>query len=192
MTPIVTAGECSYGLVHAWFRTGDDTWINATVHPMLKRCEEFEITVMVTAKTELQVIFLKLHEFGTPVFEALKGPTAIEQLLECRQKILPNQTFTYLWRIRVRPETTWVNGYAPLEVFVQFNKNDIDEERIGFDVITAFIIDDVWVDSSKENNTNALSAQDTNAGNLPDFDFGKMFIAMFLVCLYWKIRHELL
>jgi hypothetical protein len=43
--------------------------------------------------------------------------------------------------MQVRSNTTWVNGYAPLEVFVQFNKNDTDEMRISFDVITAFILD---------------------------------------------------
>ena len=124
MILVHTAGECNYGSVHAWFRTSDGEWENATAHPWLKRGESFEIKTVVTAKADLQVFFVKLHEFGTPVFEVVEGPTMMEQLLECRQNILSDQTFTYVWKMRVRSDTTWVNGYGPLEVFVQFNKND--------------------------------------------------------------------
>jgi len=102
--PVLTAAECSYGSVHAWFRTSDGEWENATTHPLLKRGESFEIKIVVTAKTDLQVFFVKLHEFGTPVFEVVDGPTMMEQLLECRQNILSDQTFTYAWKMQVRAD----------------------------------------------------------------------------------------
>jgi len=189
--PVLTAVECSYGSVHAWFRTSDGEWENATAHPLLKRGESFEIKTVVTIKTVIQVFFLKLHEFGTPVFEVLEGPIAMEQLLECRQNILSNQTFTYVWKMRVRSDTTWVNGYGPLEVFAQFNKNDTTEYRVGFDVITAYIVDELWEGSSKENISENHSSETINGGRLPSFDVGGMFIAVFLLCIFMRLREKM-
>ena len=186
--PVLTAVECSYGSVHAWFRTSDGEWENATAHPLLKRGESFEIKTVVTIKTVIQVFFLKLHEFGTPVFEVLEGPTAMEQLLECRQNILPDQTFTYAWKMRVRSDTTWVNGYGPLEVFAQFNKNDTTEYRVGFDVITAYIVDELWEGYLKENISENHSSETINGGKLPGFEVRGMFIAVFLLYVFTRLR----
>ena len=186
--PVLTAAECNYGSVYAWFRTSDSEWENATAHPLLKRGESFEIKIVVTAKTDLQVFFIKLHEFGTPVFEVVKGPTMMEQLLECRQNILSDQTFSYAWKMRVRADTTWVNGYGPLEVFVQFNKNDIAEYRVGFDVITAFIVDELWEGYIQENISENHSSETIQGGGLPGFEVGGMFIVVFLLCIFTRLR----
>jgi sarcinarray family protein len=188
LTLVSPASECSSGSVHAWFRASDGEWENATAHPLLKRGEPFEIKIVVTAKTDLQVFFLKLHEFGTPVFEVLLGPTEIEQLLECRQKILSNQTFTYVWELQVRSDTTWVNGYAPLEVFTQFDKNDTAEHRMSFDVITAFIVDKLWEQHAQENSSENLSSQNIQDNPLPGLEFGEIIIAVFLLCFFVRLR----
>jgi sarcinarray family protein len=188
LTLVSTASECSFGSVHAWFRSSDDEWENATAHPLLKRGEAFEIKIVVTTKTDLQVFFLKLHEFGTPVYEVLKGPTAMEQLLECRQKILSNQTFSYVWEMQVRSDTTWVNGYAPLEVFTQFNKNDTAEHRMSFDVITAFINGDLWEQYAQENISENLSSQHIQNNTLSGFEFEGIIIAVFLFCFFLRLN----
>ena len=187
--PVLTAGECSYGSVHAWFRTTSGSELeNATAHPWLKRGESFEIKIVVTPKTDLQVFFIKLHEFGTPVFEVVDGPTMMEQLLECRQNILSDQTFTYAWKMQVRADTTWVNGYGPLEVFVQFNKNDTAEYRVGFDVITAYIVDELWENYPQENTCENFSSQNIHSIKLPGFEVGGMFIVVFLVYIFTRLR----
>ncbi|MCJ7697851.1 MAG: sarcinarray family MAST domain-containing protein [Thermoplasmata archaeon] len=188
MILVHTAGECNYGSVHAWFRTSDGEWENATAHPWLKRGESFEIKTVVTAKADLQVFFVKLHEFGTPVFEVVEGPTMMEQLLECRQNILSDQTFTYVWKMRVRSDTTWVNGYGPLEVFTQFNKNDTDEYRMDFDVITAFIVDELWESYTQENTCENFSSQNIHSIKLPGFEVGGMFIVVFVLCIFIRLR----
>jgi sarcinarray family protein len=177
---IVTAGECQYGSAHAWFRTPDGEWQNATFHPQLKRGQEYEIRITVTTKTTLQVFFLKLHEFGTPVFEVLDGPMMMEQIFENRQTIPSNQTFTYLWHMRVKPETSWVNGYAPLEIFAQFNVNDADECRIGFDVITASIVDELWQDDAQTTQNKDQSSPDISRNDLSGFEITAMLIVVFL------------
>ena len=186
--PVLTAAESNYGSVQAWFRTSGGEWQNATAHPWLKRGECFEIKTVVTAKTDLQVFFIKLHEFGTPVFEVVEGPTMIEQLLECRQNILSDQTFTYVWTMRVMSDTTWINGYGPLEVFTQFNKNDTAEYRVGFDVITAFIVDELWEGYIQENISENHSSETTHGGGLPGFEVVGMFIVVFLLCIFTRLR----
>jgi sarcinarray family protein len=191
LTLVSTASECTYGSVHAWFRSSDGEWENATAHPLLKRGEAFEIKIVVTAKTNLQVFFLKLHEFGTPVFEVLSGSTIMEQLLECRQNILPGQTFTYAWEMQIRSDTTWVNGYAPLEVFTQFYKNDTAEHRMSFDVITAFIVDELWEQYVQENISENLSSQHTQSNTLSGFEFEEIIIAVFLLSIVVRLREQM-
>ncbi|MBN1861788.1 MAG: sarcinarray family MAST domain-containing protein [Candidatus Thermoplasmatota archaeon] len=138
-SPVSCAGQCAYGAVFAWFQVSETAWENATAHPVLSPGELFKIKINLTTTTDVAVFFLKLHEFGTPVYKVISGPTDFEQLLECRGPIHAGQTYSYLWDIQVRNDTQWVNGYAPLEVFVQFNRNDADAAMVNFDVIIGFI-----------------------------------------------------
>jgi sarcinarray family protein len=189
--PVHTAAECDYGSVHACMMASDDIWKNATTHPLLKRGESFNIKIVVTTKTPLSMLYIKLHEYGTPVFEIMEGPTAIEQLLECRGGIPSGQIFSYTWKIRVRPDTTWVNGYAPLEVFVQFNKNDTDEHRINFDVVTAFVIDELWENYKQENTNENFSSRYVPSIEQPGFEFGQIIIAVILLGIFVRLRYLL-
>jgi sarcinarray family protein len=188
--PLGTAGECTYGSLQAWFRTPGSEWHNATAHPLLKRGQEFEIKITVTAKNTLQVLFVKLHEFGTPVFEVVEGPTKMEQLLEYRQMIQPNQMFTSTWKLRVRPDTTWVNGYSPLEVFAQFNRNDDNECRVSFDVITAFVIDELWAEYTPDYTNSTAESEDEHHEMLSCFEIGGVLVAAILLCFFIRLREH--
>jgi sarcinarray family protein len=176
-----TAAECDFGSVHAHVRISDNPWEDATAHPLFKRGESFSIQIQVVSKTILSVFFLRLHEYGTPVYEVEEGPTAIEQLFEYRGTIPPGQVLMYTWKIRVRPNTSWVNGYAPLEVFVQFNKNDTDERRITFDVVTAYILDEPWENYSQTPAKRDVSPSDTPSYRLPGFEIGLSIVAILLI-----------
>jgi sarcinarray family protein len=185
-SPTIHAGNCQYGSVHAWFQSPDGELLNATAHPNLKRGEIFHIRVEVTLKTMLGVFFVKLHEFGTPAFEVLDGPTCMEQLLECRQKHSSNQTFSYHWTMRVRPDTTWVNAYAPLEVFVQFNRNDTECCIVDFDVITAYIANEVWNGTSQDPSHESFSSETIQGKNMPGFINAGSMIMIILLCVFLR------
>jgi sarcinarray family protein len=177
----VFAGECSYGSMYAWFRRDNEEWRNATAHPYLKLGEEFEVKVVVTAKTGLSVIFFKLREFGTPVFEVLDGPTVMDELLVCGRSVKTGENFTYIWRVRVNPDTKWFNAYSPLEVFAQFNKNDHDSCTVYFDVLTAYVLDEFWEGynaTCNYNNTNITSGKKVT----PGFE-----ILLFLVAVFFMV-----
>lgn len=167
--PDVCAGDSQYGSVHAWFQHPGGEWENATAHPCLKRSESFSIRVEVTTRAPVQVFFVKLHEFGTPVFEVLSGPTVLEQLLEYRNPLSSNQTFSYQWIVQVRPNTSWVNAVAPLEVFVQFNKNDTEYGIVDFDVLTAYIQDVNWNGTQIESSSALLSSPPNPKPMMPGF-----------------------
>ncbi len=189
--PRVTAVESSFGSVHAWFRLHRDGWENATGHLQLQRGEAFEIKIEITPKTDLQVFFLKIHEFGTPVFEVVEGPTRMEQILECRQNLLSNHTCSYTWRIRVRPDTTWVNGYAPLEVFAQFNKDDSSSDSVNFDVVVAYVVDELWEGYIMKNSSKVDIEGNIHKNELPGFETTVILIAIFVWCILkqMKIKH---
>jgi sarcinarray family protein len=186
--PIHSASECRYGSVHAWFRPSGGEWENATAHPLLKRGESFEIKIIVIIKTVLQVVYVKLHEFGSPVYEVITGPTIMEKPLEHWEPNLSNQSLTYIWKMRVRVNTSWVNGYGPLEVYVQFNKNDTDESWINFDVITAFIVDELWEKYSQGTvNKNFSSKQGFQPKPSSSSIIG-MIIILFLVGVFLRVQ----
>jgi len=190
LVPVCIAGETAYGSVHAWFRASDGMWENATVHPLLRRGEPFDIKIVVTTKTDLKAFFLKLHEIGTPVYEVVEGPTAMEKLFENRQTMISNQFFSYLWKIRIKADTTWVNGYAPLELFVQFNKNDTDESSVNFDVINAFIIDQPWEKDRQENITESFSSPQRHNIVVPGFTFACILIVVVFLSFILRARQQ--
>ncbi len=169
-----TAGECDYGSMYAWYSMDGETWENATAHPTLKLGEEFKIKVTIFAKTYLGVVFLKLHEFGTPAFEIIEGPTIIEEILDCGHDLEINDTFTYNWKVRVRPDTTWTNAYAPLEIFSQFNVDDDHDCKISFDVIAAYIEDELWEGYTGDSDANPQNGNEKPV--TPGFEI------MFAIC----------
>jgi sarcinarray family protein len=139
MVPATAAGDCRYGSVHAWFQDSTSVWQNATAHPMLRPGQTFQIKIIATMTRASKMFFLKLHEFGTPVYEVLSGPMRLDELLKHQGIIQANESYTYTWTLRVRPTTTWIQASAPLEVFTQFNINDSESCEIDFDVINAYI-----------------------------------------------------
>ena len=180
---VVFAGECSYGSMYAWFRRDNEGWRNATAHPYLKLGEEFEVKVVITAKTGLSVIFFKLREFGTPVFEVLDGPTVVDELLVCGRSVKTGDNFTYVWRVRVNPDTKWFNAYGPLEVFAQFNKNDHDSCTVYFDVLTAYVLDEYWEGYNATYDSNNTNTTNGKKGT-PGFEVSVVFITVFFMVFF--------
>lgn len=190
IAPVCCAGTCAYGSAYAWFKGADGGWVNATAHPLLRRGEPFEIRIVVTTSTDLCMLYIKLHEFGTPVYEVIEGPTAMEQLLECRHLVKSGQSFTYVWKMKVRQNTSWVNAYAPLEVFVQFNKNDSMIARIHFDVITAYVIDEPRVDDAWEPIQKGGSSNEPNQRTFPVFDAAGVLVIVSFFAIALRLHQQ--
>jgi len=178
--PTITAGECDYGSMYAWYSKDGITWENATAHPTLKLGEEFQVKSTSTAKRDLLVMSIELHEFGTPVFEVINGPSVIEEWIYLND-LKTNDSFTHTWKLRVRPNTTWTNAYAPLEVFSQFNIDSEYDCTIGFDVIAAYIEDELW-----EGYTGDSDITPENENETPGFELLIIMCSILLVLLLKK------
>lgn len=133
-----SAGSCPFGSCHAWVRIGDTSWSPSTVYPRLHPGETFEVLLMFNPSVPLTGFFCQLYEFGTPVYEVIDGPSRINTIVSYG-KTSPGINYSYLWKVRVPPDTRWVNGTAPLEVFTQFSQSDTDRKTVSFDVLYAFI-----------------------------------------------------
>ncbi len=156
---ITNAGECTYGAVNAWFRESQGEWVNATAHPLLRRGEPFEVKLSITTTTSLRVVYVKLHEFGTPVYEVIRGPSTMEQVLEHWGPLETKQTWNLSWNMQVKANTSWVNASSPIEVFVQFTKNEDDDAFVSFDIINAYVLDSLWEQYTSENHQNDSISQ---------------------------------
>jgi sarcinarray family protein len=187
--PPVSAGACAYGSVQAWYYSAEGGWVNATAHPVLTRGEIFSLRVQVTVTADLPVVYVKLHEFGTPVFEVLAGPSRMEQLLECRS-LRQNQTVSYNWTVRVRPETPWVNGVAPLEVFVQFTRGDRDACVVDFDGLVAYIKDRTENGMIHNDSINQSSPAIPRINPASGFEAPLLIAGMLLLCLLVLIKKK--
>jgi sarcinarray family protein len=191
VTPLTQAGGCAYGSVQAWFRTTEGVWVNATAHPSLHRGESFEIKVRVNIATDLRVVYLKLHEFGTPVYEGITGPSTMEQFLENWELTMSNQSWTSVWNMRVKANTSWVNGSSPLELYVQFTKNDYDDASVMFDILNAFIVDSLWENYSPKPNLDDVSLKNRDTPRLSNPSFIGVVIVVFLSgVLLWSKRKK--
>jgi len=178
--PISSGKDCAVGAVHAWFRTTNGLWEHATAHPFLKRGQCFEIKIVVTMYTPLQGFYLKLHEFGEPVYEVIEGPTKIEQILEVRQPLVMNHSYVYYWRLCVRVNTSWVNAYGPLEVYVQFQTDEGGNDSwVDFDVMTAYILDELLKVSSEHTTPDSVAMQSEDQQRISP---GDIMNALLLLC----------
>jgi sarcinarray family protein len=173
------AGDCEYGLVHAQVQTPQGVWVNATAHLLLHPGEQFRLAVTVTLKTSLSALFLKLHEFGTPVYEVVEGPTEMEQILSYQNPIHAGQAFTLIWNLTVLSNTSWIEGYAPLEIFVQFNKNDAHEDMVSFDAVIAYITQD-----EKGKMTKDTSLLDNQKNDVNKKECSTIFSTIPVLCVF--------
>lgn len=152
----------------------------ATQHLHLKPGDLIEIFVKIRTSLRLSCVFVKLHEFGTPVYEVMQGPSAIDELLS---QVHPQQNtnISYYWRLRVQPRTVWTNGTAPLEVFTQFTDCDGKIQVISFDVFNAYI-----EYSPFQTSHNATVIQ------LQPFDFQPLIVSLVVIVLYLFSRSRFL
>jgi len=166
--PIVNAGECEYGTIKAWFSKDQQTWENATVdNATAKIGEPFFIKTTVKAKIDLPSIDIKLWETGEnnsedSTFELLEGLNCFFTYYDI-YPVSKNDSFTYIWMFRVKPDTSWVNGNAPLNIYVQFDKNSSYNRGVEFTVANIYVENIFW-----ENYTGTSNNKINNINNITE------------------------
>jgi len=72
-------------------------------------------------------VSIKLSETGEhsskeSSFEVIDGPCDIYETFDLSEIPEKNTSFTYTWKMRVKPDTDWAGGNAPLNIRAQFDK----------------------------------------------------------------------
>ena len=178
----VNAWECEYGEAKAWVKLSNDTqWREALVDGVtLKVHEPFKVKIWVKTKTDVHVAF-ELYDPGvTKVFEIVKGPSRNAESVYINN-CAANWTKTYEWT--VRPTGEWTEGWAPLNLFIQFTKNMNDYKKIDKTIIHAYISPKEWKESE---NTNGEESNQGGSHGMPGFEFVALSIAVMLYI--WRRR----
>jgi len=185
----VSAGECEYGTINAGFSKDGATWQNATVNHINYSCgEPFFVKATIKPKIDLISIDIKIWETGESnkqdsTFELLEGPNCFFTYFDI-YPVNKNDVFTYFWKFRVKPDTDWVNGNAPLNLHVQFDKNDNDNKDITFTIVNMYIQDVMWEGYIENHDDQSLGQNMPEKNNSPGYEFFLLIILIFFIAIY--------
>jgi len=201
--PTANASECEYGTMKAWFSKDGSTWQNATVENVTcRRGEPFFIKTTVKPSNDLLSIDIKIWETGennaeNSTYELLEGPNCYFRFIDI-YPVLINNSYTYIWKLQVKPDTEWVNGNSPLNIYTQFDKTDKDNEGIYFTIANLFIEDNLWSNytenSNDSNDSDSLAITNSelptqNTIKTHDFKITLILFAVLLI-ICWKQKKK--
>ena len=181
--------ECIYGTFDAWYSKDGIEWQNTTVdYAELKRGEPFYIEATVGTKIESIWIAIDLSETGESSakgssFEVVDGPRDMYETFDLGEIPEKNTSFTYTWKLRVKPDTDWAGGNAPLNIFAQFDKKVNGEwhtEDISFTAVNVYIIDELWEGYMGDDSSNNGGGGTSDA---PGFELVIVLAAVFILVL---------
>jgi sarcinarray family protein len=178
-----TAGENEYGIVISWYDNQP-----ATVEGVgLKINEPVEIKVEVTSKVDASFIDIVLCEPGvTKSFDVISGPSDFEEWIS-EDDIKSGWIKAYTWTIC--PNGNWVDGNAPINIFVQFNKEIGDNLKIQYSIANPHILDEQYTGSNPSHTTTTSSSTNQSQSNSsPSFGIIAALLNVALVVM-WKQRN---
>lgn len=158
LTPLAKAGECEYGTLHAWYSKDGQEWQNATVHhTQLSPGDSFYIKITFNLKTGIQSVDLKTWETGeenpeNSTYRLIQGLNCFFSYVEIKN-LAVNQDYTYVMKLQVKPNASWVHGNAPLNIYAQFNQNDKLNRGILFTVANIYIQNHSQLNETSEDTT---------------------------------------
>jgi len=157
------AAENEFGIVNAWYNNEP-----ATVEGInLKINEPF--TVKATIESEIDGhISVRLYEPGvTNAYEIIEGPSEIDEFID-NMDITSGWKTTYSWKIK--PNGDWIDGNAPINLFVQFNKAHDDVRMVDFTITNPYILDEQYSGSTPKPTPDPKSTdQPPSSEGLPGF-----------------------
>ncbi|MCD6572984.1 MAG: sarcinarray family MAST domain-containing protein [Thermoplasmata archaeon] len=179
----VNAWECEYGTVNAWVKLSNDaSWREAMVDGVtLKVHEPFKVKVEITTKTKCYADASLYVPGYIKVFETINGPSKIGY----GEDISWHSNYsglikTYEWT--VRPTGKWTDGWAPLNILIQFTQDPTGyTNKIDKTIIHAYIFPEEW-NGSNENNQNEDKSHHTMG-----FEFVTLSLAIMLYI--WRKRN---
>lgn len=170
-----------YGIVKCWFSIDNKTWNESTVnYAEIKIGEPFFIKAIIKPLKELQIMTIRLSGLGLiPDFEVIDGPSNFEDTYLIRDPEF-NKIYEFVWKFRVKYNTTWVNANSPITMDSCFIMEDVFCLP-PFTVVNIFIIDEIW-----ENYDKNIQNEDVNSS---DYDIIFIFIFICFIIFIKKSKN---
>jgi sarcinarray family protein len=128
--------ENDFGIVNAWYNGQEATVENI----QLKVGETAEITVSVFSKIDCNVYLELTNPMVTKPYKIVSGPSDFDELIQNRG-VKSSWSENYTWIIE--PNDNWVNGNAPINVFVEFSDRG-DDRHVEFTIANPYILDEQY------------------------------------------------
>ena len=174
------AAENEFGIVFAW--SNDEP---ATVEGMILKINE-PFTVKATIESKIDGnIYVQLYEPGvTNAYTVVEGPSEIDGAIKNRN-IESGWKTTYVWKLK--PNGDWTNGNAPINIFVQFNKDYDDVRMIDFTIANPQILDEKYSGFNiipTRTTTDPSSTNQSQSQGSPGFGVAGALLGILLAVLY--------
>jgi len=190
--------ENNRGICDAWFCKDGISWENTTAWASLYLGQTFYVKVMVKAKMDLKFIRYQLTCYGPPYdFELVKQAEGLPEnciiLQESTGRSIINiafedvkagEEYTHVWKLRVKPDSIFVNGTTPVNLD-SFFFNGEDEENMLFTAVSVYIIDELWEGYSVEN---MQSGSDINEESLFNISTSELLLIILALSSIFLIR----
>ncbi len=192
------SAENQRGICDAWFSKEGEKWENTTAKTSLKLGQIFYIKVMVKGKIDLKFLRYQLTCYGPPYdFEVVEraknlpgkcmilqestGRTIINLAFE---DVRAGEEYTHIWKIRVKPNSSFGGGNTPINLDAFFFNGD-DEETVLFTAVSVTITDELWEgysEKSQEVNSNYLNKN----SHIQGFEIILVILAIGIISLLKK------
>ncbi len=146
--------KCKYGAVDAWFSYDEETWFNTTVdYAPLRKGQPFYVKIELHTLDDDIWVAIRFSEVGEDnedesTFQLIGGPRAFYEPFDVGRVPAKDSYLIYTWIFKIKDDTSWVNGTAPLNILVQFDKKKKqggwDSSKVFFTIVNAFILDEKW------------------------------------------------
>jgi len=168
--------EKEYGIVNAWFNGKEDTVENV----QLKIYEPIEIKVKVTSKVKCHVATYLESPLVSKSYQVVSGPSEIDKRIDALN-VESGWAETYTWTIA--PTGEWINGNAPINVYVQFTKAVDDYESIDFTIANPYILDEHYSGPTRITSDPSSTNQSPSQGS-PGFGVTGALLGILLAVVY--------
>jgi len=171
--------ENDFGIVNAWYNGQEATVENIS----LKIGESAELTVSVYSKIDCNVYVKLINPLVTVPYNVISGPSEFDESIDNRG-IKSGWKNNYSWIIS--PNENWVNGNAPINIFVQFSDRG-DSRVTKFTIVDPYILDEQYSGSTPKPTPDPKSTdQPPSSEGSPGFGVVAALIGVAAVVLITK------
>jgi len=177
-----SAAENNFGIVKAWCNQEPATVNNFKV----KINEPIIVKVEITSKIE-GFIDVILEEPGpTKSYDVISGPTDFDDYITYDVTSSWSKEETWV----ITPNGKWTNGIAPINLYVQLNKDIDDVERVQITIANPYILDEQYSGSTSKPTPDPKSTdQPPSSEGSPGFGLVAALMGVAIVVLTGRKLH---